>query len=451
MTRYTCITLHVADEEVLDKGQVQERVDKVTIYKEERDFLTIKFPLRNQKGDIFGLGGIATDITDRTRYENELKLARKTAEDAKRAQERFLANISHELRSPINGVVGMSNLLDLTPLTDDQKEYTELIRSSSTILIALINDILDLSKMQAGMLHLEKIPFDFRILIDGVILSYKAKSEEKNIKVYSCIDSAVPTCLVGDPTRLSQIISNLLSNAVKFTNAGEIRISAEQKTSTEDLVWLEIKVIDTGTGIPYEVKEKIFDSYVQSNTSISRQYGGTGLGLAIIKELAQLQSGEVRVESELGVGSTFSVTLPFGLSSEEVETEIEGPPEVLMLEGKNILVIDDNSINQRVAKESLESAGMNVEVADNGFVGLFLLKQHVFDAILLDINMPGMDGYETARKIRNELKLKIPIIAVTANVLNEDRDLCYQVGMTGFISKPYSISELLTEINRKIR
>ena len=439
-----------SDDDVLNNGFVQERIEKVVFYKEERDYLTIKFPLRNPSGEIFGLGGISTDITDRTRYENELKLAKRTAEDAKNAQQLFLANMSHELRSPINGVVGMANLLELTSLTADQKEYLDLIRYSSGLLVALINDILDLSKMQAGMFQLEEIVFDPRVVLEQVTKTYRGKAEQKDIGVSCAIDPAIPPVLLGDPTRLAQILSNFLSNAVKFTYSGQINITADLQSLTEDTVQVAFKVTDTGIGIPTEIKEKIFSSYVQSNSSISRTYGGTGLGLSIIKELADLHNGQVSVESELGTGSTFKIVLPFSLSSKSLPPVFDNIILLPSLKGKRVLVIEDNPVNQRVAKESLESAEIVVEVADNGFVGLFLLKQHPFDVILLDINMPGMDGYETARKIRKELKLSTPIIAVTSYALKEDRDLCFAAGMDGFITKPYSIGELLTEINNKI-
>lgn len=438
------------DYDVLNNGIVQERIEKVTFYKEERDYLTIKFPLRNPAGEIFGLGGISTDITDRTRYENELKQAKKTAEDSKNAQQIFLANMSHELRSPINGVVGIANLLELTPLNGDQREYLDLIRYSSGLLVTLINDILDLSKMQAGMFQFEEMTFDIRLVIEQTIKTYQVKAEQKGIEVNCVIDSEIPTMLTGDPTRLAQILSNLLSNAVKFTHSGVIAVTADLCLLSEDSVQIAIKVADTGIGISAEIKEKIFKSYVQSNSSISRTYGGTGLGLSIIKELVGLQNGEVCVESQIGVGSTFKVVLPFGLSSKALPPVCDTIISLLSLTGKKVLVIEDNPVNQRVAKESLESAGIIAEVADNGFVGLFLLKQNSFDAILLDINMPGMDGYETARKIRKELKISTPIIAVTSYALKEDRESCFAAGMDGFITKPYSIGELLTEINKKI-
>ena len=438
------------DVEVLNNGVIQERIEKVIFYKEERDYLTIKFPLRNPSGEIFGLGGISTDITDRTRYENELKHAKKTAEDAKNAQQLFLANMSHELRSPINGVVGMANLLELTSLTADQKEYLELIRYSSDLLVTLINDILDLSKMQAGMFQLEEVTFDFKMIMEQTTKAYQAKAEHKGIEISCVNDPAIPTVLMGDPVRLGQILSNLLSNAVKFTHSGRIDVTTELYSLSEDSVKIAFKVADTGIGISKENRKKIFSSYVQSNSSISRTYGGTGLGLSIIKELAGLQNGEVSVESQIGLGSTFKVVLPFGLSSKALLPVCDNIISLPSLTGKKVLIIEDNPVNQRVAKESLESAGIQAEVADNGFVGLFLLKQHSFDAILLDINMPGMDGYETARKIRKELKISIPIIAVTSYALKEDRDSCFAAGMDGFITKPYSIGELLMEINKKL-
>ena len=436
---------------ILETGEPSEFVEQIFLYREKRDFLTIKFPLRDVNGQIFGLGGICTDITDRTRYENELKQARKIAEDSKNNQERFLANMSHEIRTPVNNVIGVTNLLDSTPLTDEQKEYLSIIRQSSNILIVIVNDILDLSKIRAGMLDVNKEQVDFRQLARQIIMSFKVRADQKGIDLEYVVDECLPSNLLADPVRISQILSNLVNNAVKFTSIGVVKLMIEVASLQDDVCMVKFVISDTGIGIHASKLNLIFSSFTQSESNTARDYGGTGLGLAIVKELTQLMGGTVNVISEPGRGSTFEVQMPFALQKGG-KAPLPDFYQVsdVCLNGKSILVVEDNLLNQNVARQTLQRAGGAVEVADNGFVALFLLKERKFDLVLMDMYMADMDGIETTLKIRNELKLSTPVIALTAAAMKEDQEMCMKAGMNGYVTKPFVADELVTTILRTL-
>ncbi|WP_207429520.1 ATP-binding protein [Pedobacter sp. SYSU D00535] len=436
--------------EILSKGQPAEALERVVIYREKRDFLTYKFPLRDEEGLIFGIAAIATDVTDRKRYEDELKKARHLAEEAKVHQERFLANMSHEIRTPVNNVIGITNLLDLTTLNKEQQEYVSIIRQSSNLLIAIVNDILDLSKIRSGLLDVERISIDVSSMVRQLLLSFRPLAEEKRVMLKLDLDPTLPGRVLGDPTRLSQIISNLLSNAIKFTGQGGIvELLMRSQYKEKERFYISFMVRDTGIGIPKNKLEAIFESFTQSSASITREYGGTGLGLTIVKELVDLLAGTITVESEPGKGSTFEVKIPFTITTQPIAENMEEETSSfdLCLSGKKILVVEDNLLNQSVVRQTLQKAGVEVEVADNGFVALFLLKQKKFDLVLMDMQMDDMDGLETTRQIRKDLKLSTPVIALTASAMIEDEKLCYLAGMNEFITKPFVADDLLRKIN----
>ena len=441
-----------ADEStVLETGEPLECLEQVRIYRDNRDYFTIKFPLRDGTGEIFGLGGISTDITDRTRYESELKLARKVAEDSKNSQEKFLANMSHEIRTPVNNVIGITNLLESTQLTAEQREYLAIIKQSSSMLIVIVNDILDLSKIRAGMLDIDKEPTDIPALVKQACSNFRLKADRKAIALTCSTDPQIPALLMADPVRLNQILSNLINNAVKFTTFGEVKVSVEALSVQEDVSMLNFKVKDTGIGIHPAKLNMIFNSFTQSDTHIARQYGGTGLGLAIVNELSLLMGGKVSVKSEPAQGSTFEVRMPFSSFNEVNGNHQQSACDLEKgLEGRSILIVEDNLLNQNVARQTLQKAGGLVEVADNGFVALFLLKEKKFDVVLMDMHMADMDGIETTLKIRNELRLATPVIALTAAAMKEDQELCMKAGMNGYVTKPFLASELLTTILRTL-
>ncbi|MGI4020383.1 MAG: ATP-binding protein [Janthinobacterium lividum] len=438
------------EERILNLGESEEISKCIVFPDQKRYYLTNKFPLYNTGGEIFGLGAVSTDITEQKARQDELTQARELAEAAKISQQRFLANMSHEIRTPMNGVIGMTNLLDSTPLNPEQADYVKVIRQSSNILMLLINDILDVSKMQAGMLQLEKIPFEVRESIKQIFLSYKPLADEMGTTLNCEIDAATPEFLLGDPLRLNQIISNLVNNAIKFTSAGSVNIKVSANQKEADVFALKVDVIDTGIGIPADKLTDIFKSFTQSSTSTTRKYGGTGLGLAIVKELVEMQNGTVHLVSELHVGSTFTIIIPFPLAEVDKtqQQKSKGAQKFASLKNKRILVVEDNLINQKVARQILLKAGFEtVDIADNGLKALDILRIESYDAILMDVQMPEMDGMETTRHIRNELKLSLPIIALTASALPEDREVCFNAGMNEYVTKPFLPEDLLQKLS----
>ncbi len=442
------------EDRILSLGENRGSTQIIQHEYQKRFYLTNKFPLIDEEGEVFGLGGISTDITGQREYENELMRARELAEAAKVSQERFLANMSHEIRTPMNGVIGMTNLLEATNLNAEQEDYVKVIRQSSDILMLLINDILDVSKMQAGMLKLEKLAFDVRESVKQIFVSYKPLAAEMGIFLKCDIDESAPEFLMGDALRLNQVISNLVNNAIKFTSNGGVSIKVAASEIETDIVKLKIDVIDSGIGIPENKLEDVFNSFTQSSTSTTRKYGGTGLGLAIVKELVEMQGGTVHLTSQVNVGSTFTVTIPFGLAKiDKIQKQsIKSGLKFASLKNKKILVVEDNLINQKVARQILLNAGFEVvDVVDNGFKALNILQKTVYDAVLMDIQMPEIDGLETTRRIRNDLKMSVPIIALTASALAEDREICFKAGMNEYVTKPFLPEELLQKLSQLLQ
>jgi PAS domain S-box-containing protein len=422
-----------------------EITETVTVDEQEYHFFTRKYHNKNAEGEVTGSAYISRDITERILNEKGLEISRQEAEHARLTQEQFMANISHEIRTPMNGIMGMADLLSETPLLPEQRDYLETIKQSSTNLMALINDILDFSKIEAGMLQLEHIPFKVSGVIEQCFDFLKVKAIQKNIYLNCDIDHKVPACLLGDPLRLYQIVSNLLSNAIKFTAEGGITVTVSAKAYRAPAVTLIIKVFDTGIGIPQDRINYIFESFAQTSLDISRKFGGTGLGLTIVKQLVELQGGSISVQSEEGKGSCFAIDLPFETSLPE-RWSPEESVKFSMLRGKEVLVVEDNLINQKVISTTLKNAGIITTVVDNGFSALDLLKNQKFQVIIMDIQMPEIDGRETTLKIRNDLKLKLPIIAMTASVSADERDRCLSAGMDEYISKPFIKENLFEKI-----
>jgi PAS domain S-box-containing protein len=422
-----------------------ESKETVEIEAEEFHFFTRKYHLKNADGEITASAFISRDITERILNERGLEISRQEAEDARLTQEQFMANISHEIRTPMNGIIGMTDLLSETALLPEQQDYIATIKQSSTSLMALINDILDFSKIEAGMLQLEHIPFKVSDVIEQSFDLLKLKASQKNIYLNCNIDHKVPASLLGDPLRLYQIISNLLSNAIKFTTKGGISVTVSAKAFRAPEVILQIKVYDTGIGIPADRINYIFQSFAQTSLDISRKFGGTGLGLTIVKQLVELQGGSISVESEEGTGSCFSIELPFETSMPESWSADESI-KFALLQGREVLVVEDNLINQKVISTTLKNAGIIPTVVDNGFSALEILKKRIFHVIIMDIQMPEIDGRETTLKIRNDLKLNVPIIAMTASVSADERDRCISAGMDEYISKPFNKENLFEKL-----
>jgi len=427
---------------------------------------------KDDKGNVLGVVVVARDITEQKRFETELTEAKlfaekatllaedaknnaekatQTAENAVKAKQQFLSNMSHEIRTPMNAIIGFTKVILKTELTAKQKEYLTASKMSGDALIVLINDILDLAKVDAGKMIFEQTPFKMALSLSAMLHLFESKIQEKNLELIKEYDTNIPEVLVGDPVRLHQIILNLVSNAVKFTAKGKITIRASLLSETDEAVNIEFAVADTGIGIAKEKMESIFDNFQQATSGTSRLYGGTGLGLAIVKQLVEPQGGDIRVESEMGKGSTFIFTLPFLKTNAEADpdTYFEEPETTeLNTEFKNIkvLIVEDIPLNQLLMKTLLDDFGFERDIADNGKIAIEKMQDKAYDVILMDLQMPEMNGFEATEHIRHTMKSKIPIIALTADVTTMDLAKCRAVGMNDYIAKPVDERLLYTKI-----
>ncbi len=380
------------------------------------------------------------------------ELAR-TAEESARCKAEFLANMSHEIRTPMNVVIGMTELLGHSPLAQDQQEFVDTIRTSGESLLALINDILDFSKIESGHLDFENIPFSLRTCVESALKLAARPASEKGLHLRLSIDDDVPSHIVGDQARLRQILVNLVSNAVKFTEQGEVVVSISRIASHTDCIpQLRFSVRDTGIGIPPEHLGRMFQAFSQVDASINRKYGGTGLGLAICHRLVELMGGRIRVESELGRGADFQFEIPLQPAPTVPETmhrsdatAADSTPLRL-----RILLADDHPLNQRVACLLLERLGHHCAVASNGFEVLDVLARETFDILLLDVQMPKLDGLETARRICRNFGSSVRpwMIAMTGNAMRGDREKCLAAGMDDYLSKPISSDAIRAALER---
>ena len=423
-------------------------------------------------GNVAGVVIVARDVTEQKRIEKELIEARVFAElatefsevaklkaeeatriavEAVKAKQQFLSNMSHEIRTPMNAIIGFTKVVLKTELTDKQKEYLNAIKISGDALIVLINDILDLAKVDAGKITFEQVPFRLSASISAMLHLFEPKIEEKNLELVKVYDASIPDVLLGDPVRLHQVLLNLVSNAVKFTEKGRIIMRTELLSVEGENVLIRFSVSDTGIGIPTKNLASVFENFQQASSSTSRLYGGTGLGLAIVKQLVEAQDGTVSAKSEMNVGSTFSFTLRFLKTKVKVESEAEA----LIIDGEikntRILVVEDIALNQLLMKTILDDFGFEMNIASNGKIAVEMLKDNHYDLILMDLHMPEMNGFETTEFIRTRMKLKIPIIALTADVTTVDLEKCRAVGMNDYIAKPVDERLLYTKIMNHLK
>lgn len=406
-------------------------------------------PIFDNDGNLTNFIAVESDITDRKNYESELHQAKEKAEEASRIKQEFMAVVSHEIRTPLNAIMGMTNLIQKTSLSPLQSDYINTVQISADNLQGIINSILDFSKIEAGKMTLQKIPFNLKKTLQNIINSNEFKAEQKGLGLFLKFDEKLNVTLLGDSIRLSQVLLNLVSNAIKFTDKGTISLEARLITKMNNALVVEFNVIDTGKGIATDKQKLIFESFTQEDSSISRKYGGTGLGLSISKQLVELMGGDLRVRSEISEGSTFSFVVGFPISQEPIEESKQNNLSGNILVGKKILLVEDNAMNQFFAQKLLEGWGIKVDIAQNGLEGVEKFRAKYFDCILMDIQMPEMDGFQATKIIRTENK-QVPIIALTALVIDEEIEHFSRIGMNDYIAKPFVADELLQKLVKHI-
>ncbi|MFN3405483.1 MAG: PAS domain S-box protein [Cytophagaceae bacterium] len=414
-------------------------------------FLCSSTILRNEDETISGYIGTIIDITESKKVEQELIMGRQNALQSLKERQHFLSVVSHEIRTPMNAILGMTNLLIQNNPHFSDLEYLRGIKKSSENLLFIINDILDFTKIESGKLTVESIPFNLKKLLDDLLQTVSIHAKQKKIDLEIIYGSEVPQVLEGDPVRINQIMLNIVINAIKFTEKGKVLIDVTVKDSKSNSCLIELAVRDTGIGVPIDKIDAIFDSFTQASKDTTRKYGGTGLGLAISKRLIELLGGNIKVESEVGKGSCFKITLPFIIHKGTLKDLNE--TQIYHFKNAEVLIVEDNEMNKFVATEFLRNWGVITDTASNGMEAFRKIENKVYDLILMDLQMPLMNGYKTSLKIRkseNQQIARIPIVALTASVLSEVKEGIYKFGMDGYLLKPFKPEELNSIIARYI-
>lgn len=396
-----------------------------------------------------GISLIIRNSLSINQIQNELEAAKNKAEKAVKVKDEFLSNMSHEIRTPLNAIIGFNDLLKQSTLDPEQEKYVEIVKVASQNLLVIINDILDVSKMESGVIELEERPINIKEVAENVINLQYEKAKNKGLKLLLSFDQSIPEYIIGDSTRISQILINLVGNAIKFTNEGSVELRIMETSRDGNGTVIKFSVKDTGIGIEKTKQGRVFERFTQAESATTRIYGGTGLGLNICQKLVDLYNGKIELQSELGIGSEFNFEICFPIASAEQlslnafkdDTNKITSKNQSVLAGKSILIVEDNEHNQILAATYLKKNGASVEIAENGAIGVEKLRNNTFDLVVMDLEMPVMDGFTATRIIRNELKLATPIIGCSANSLVSERQNCINHGMNDLLPKPY------TEIN----
>lgn len=398
---------------------------------------------------LFAISYLKESVARQKMMELDLIDAKEQAEESSLAKEAFLANMSHEIRTPMNAILGMCQQLKKTELSKNQRFYLETVNSAAENLLVVINDILDITKIEAGKLDLEHIGFRLNEVLARVTQVMSHKAQEKGVQLSFCVDGSIHPVLKGDPYRLNQVLLNLVGNALKFTPKGSVLIEcrASGPLNIGDTQCIRINVKDTGIGIEQQFIDRLFDKFSQEDKSVTRKYGGTGLGMSICKQLIELMNGTIRVHSRKGEGTEMILTIPFDRGREsDLKQKEENNVDPAIFRGKKILLVEDNEINRLVAVTVLGSYGAVISEAVNGAEALVALEKDNYDLVLMDVQMPVMDGLEATQRIRAELKSNIPIIAFTANAIKGEIDKCHAAGMNDYVSKPFEENKLIGTI-----
>lgn len=415
-------------------------------------YISVKFPIFDIEGEVVAVAGISTDVTDRKRAEEYMQQALAQAEIANKSKSAFLANMSHEIRTPLNGLMGMLQLLNMTTLDEKQKDFIKIALQSSKRLLRLLSDILDLSKVEAGKIEVTNSPFDFKDVVEGVMQLFIPLANEKGLELSVHIPQEVPSQLVGDAVRLQQVLSNLVGNAIKFTNTGRVEVEVNPLPQMRaDEYRVLFSVSDTGIGMEDALLNRLCTPFTQGETSYMRKFQGAGLGLAIANRLVNLLGGNLSVESEVGKGSTFHFFIPFKLNDVCV-LELPREQEASLPQNFSVLYAEDDTVSQHVMVESLEELGLRIDVARDGEKALEKLKKEHYDIVLMDIQMPILNGLDASKAIRQgragAWNQDIPIIALTAYAMDGDKEMLLETPMNGYVSKPVQLDELKAELTR---